>query len=408
MRILNLFMHPLFPVGAGNQANTFQMCRELVRQGHEVGLVHLSYTDRPVRRKVPATPPFIEEVSIPSPLIQPLGFLKKVANRLWQATFGTPLSIPFVFSRSNRREVRRMLVEGGYEVLIVHYVFAGRRLEELVPPGVRTVLFTHSLWFQHYAKLPSFSLLPGKLRLRRIQRMEYAVFRKFDGILVVGDYEKEILVGDGFAADRVLLCGVAADVAEAFPDVPKRHDLLFVAGISEHNNDALAAFLDHAWPGILEKRLPITFACAGKICQLPRLQGVPGAKLLGFVDDLERMYAETRLVINPVRIGVGVKVKVVEAMARGCAVLTTSNGAEGIAAPRGKAILVSDDLSQWAGIIEEYMGDDAKLSALGREALRWSQENLSAEKVYAPLSAWLTRAPAGVPGGGRVLQPSVR
>ena len=104
---------------------------------------------------------------------------------------------------------------------------------------------------------------------------------------------------------------------------------LFVGSGSFHNYDGIAWFLRDCWPGVRARvpsaRLDIYGSVCFRIADVP-----PGVVLHGVVDDLASAYAEAAVTIVPLRIGSGLKVKLIEAFAHGQAVLTTPIGAQGL------------------------------------------------------------------------------
>jgi glycosyltransferase involved in cell wall biosynthesis len=62
----------------------------------------------------------------------------------------------------------------------------------------------------------------------------------------------------------------------------------------------------------------------------------------GSVPDLEPYYRRAPLVVVPMRLGGGTRIKVLEALAHGKAVVTTSIGAEGLSLSRGEALEIAD------------------------------------------------------------------
>ena len=97
----------------------------------------------------------------------------------------------------------------------------------------------------------------------------------------------------------------------------------------------------------------------------------PNVTLLGFVENLDAVYDKAELVINPVRIGQGVKVKVVEALARGCIVLTTSNGAAGIHYKSEEFLVVDDEPKVWVDKILAYLQKRDDLQDIRSAALEF-------------------------------------
>ena len=124
-------------------------------------------------------------------------------------------------------------------------------------------------------------------------------------------------------------------IAESDDDsLPSRRDLLFVAGFSHPPNVDAAIWLCRDVFPVLRGRHPgLTLWLVGSnpTEQVQALAG-PSVRVTGHVSDLElnRHYSQARVVVAPMRFGAGVKSKVLEAMAHGCPVVTTSTGYQGL------------------------------------------------------------------------------
>lgn len=137
------------------------------------------------------------------------------------------------------------------------------------------------------------------------------------------------------------------DSKETAEDFTKRKDLLFVGGFKHPPNaDAVKWFAESIFPEIRRHIPDIRFLIAGSgagedILSLSSEES--GIRVLGFVSDeeLDRLYAKSRLTVVPLRYGAGVKGKVVEAIYKGSVIVTTSVGAEGI--PEAETVMTVTD-----------------------------------------------------------------
>ncbi len=104
--------------------------------------------------------------------------------------------------------------------------------------------------------------------------------------------------------------------------------------------------------------------------QVEALRDVAGVEVCGFVADLRRAMAESAVMAVPVRLGGGLRGKVLEAWSAGKAVVTTAVGAEGLPAVHRENALIADDAPAFAAALVELLSDDeqrARLGAAGRE-----------------------------------------
>lgn len=385
MRILNVFPDELFPVSSGSRSNTLALNNYLQSLGYKIDLASVNYSSESSGFKVvPASAgPFNFEVKIQSELCEPVwGLVKKFLNYSWVIFGGSPFSVPFFISKSNRKALAEFIQKQQYDIIIFHYHSMNRYLKEILLNDVKSCIFTHGI---RYHPLYSFWLLPKFLR----DKIEFRALNKYNKVIVVGDYERDIIIPWGFKSTDVFLCGVASELANTISISRREFDLLFVGGLSAHNSDAINFFLKEIWPKVLAARPSTTLLCVGSICSVPSLRGHPNVTPMGFVESLDAVYDEAELVINPVRIGQGVKVKVVEALARGCIVITTSNGAAGIHHKSEDFLLIDDDPKFWVDNILAYLHRKGELQGIRYAALEFSKTRFGNEVVFKAIKSWL-------------------
>lgn len=131
----------------------------------------------------------------------------------------------------------------------------------------------------------------------------------------------------------------------------------------------------------------------GNVCGgLLGIDTVPGVIVHGFVDDLVSAYAEIDVVANPIAFGGGLKIKNVEALCHGRALLTTPLGAEGLEKGAGIGFWVADGESEFARRLEELVSDEPGRRRLSGAALAYARSHLSADVVYAEMDAFIRDA----------------
>ncbi len=157
------------------------------------------------------------------------------------------------------------------------------------------------------------------------------------------------------------------------------NQLLYVGTLSwEANWDGLVWFLEGAWSKILAINPAINLVVIGKATESQRsfLLKFHHVEVKGFVDNLDEYFYQSQLFIAPLRFGSGIKVKVIEALYRGMAIVTTSVGAEGIGLTNDLNVIVADDLDQHVRLITNAMSDSHHCNKIANEARKYAQSNL--------------------------------
>jgi glycosyltransferase involved in cell wall biosynthesis len=186
--------------------------------------------------------------------------------------------------------------------------------------------------------------------------------------------------------------------AEARPD---RGTILFFGQISYYpNTDALLFFLRDVFPLLLRSHPSLRLVIVGPSAP-PAIQrwASPNVIITGPVDDVRPYLRAAQAVIVPLRIGGGTRLKILEAMAMGKAVVSTRLGAEGLAVTDQRDILLADGAEAFATEVRRVLEDDDLAAGLGGAARRlveaqydWRSSVRSLEALYR--SAMLARVSA--------------
>ena len=154
-------------------------------------------------------------------------------------------------------------------------------------------------------------------------------------------------------------------------------------------------FLDEVWP-IINASVPLAhLTIAGPNSQKIRHAEHPpaGVHFPGYVDDLDALYADTRVVVCPILSGGGTRVKIMEAAAYGKPVVTTTIGAEGIDLHNDKSILLRDEPNAFALACIALLQDQDLASRIGGCARQVISEKYERFKVISQLADHLRSTP---------------
>lgn len=246
----------------------------------------------------------------------------------------------------------------------------GRRL------GLPIVFDAHNVEFEivkRHAETLGLSPLRAvaAIEWRRLQRYERLLYKGCQLIYAVSDV-------DAHAIQR--LCGgdvptvvvpIALDARALTPVASLTDDpeLLFVGGCHwPPNADAVAFFVDRILP-IVQASLPaVRLTIVGRTTPevTRRFGGRQGVTLAGHVPSVEPYFANARVMVVPIRAGSGMRVKILDALARGVPVVTTTIGFEGIDAEPGVHLLVGDAPETFAAAVVRLLTDRSLACALSR------------------------------------------
>ena len=251
------------------------------------------------------------------------------------------------------------------------------------------VLRAHNLEHLIWQRLAQETTLPlNKLYLRHLAKTlksyELSVMNELDGIAAITHNDEE----------RFRLLGCTKFVSTipfgiSCPEViPLKNDslplTLFHIGSMNWlpNQEGIRWFLKECWP-IVHLRFPeVRLVLAGRGMPHWMLNTVmTGVEIRGEVPDATQFMYENGIMIVPLFSGSGVRVKIVEAMALGKTVITTSIGAEGIMCQHQKNILLADSPTDFLDAIISCFTEPGMAEKIGENARQYIQEYHLLEKV---------------------------
>ncbi|HEX5234815.1 MAG TPA: glycosyltransferase [Silvibacterium sp.] len=225
---------------------------------------------------------------------------------------------------------------------------------------------------------------------------EIAHLRNFDGVVTFSEHDRSILL-PWLAPEKVFVSPfpVPADTGIAV-EIPVRFNGQFILLASEvhpPNRDALAWLIDAIWPEIFRALPSARLNVIGKWSKSSMAKyNAPGVSFSGYIPDLAESL-RGGIMLAPLRIGSGIRVKILSAMAQGVPVVSTSIGSEGLFVTDSDDILVRDDASEFAEAAVAIARDHHLWARLAKAGVASITRNYSPEMVrqrrnhiYAALS----------------------
>ena len=182
-----------------------------------------------------------------------------------------------------------------------------------------------------------------------LKTMDFNLAKECDITLVVSSFERDIMLKES----PLLQIEILSIIHEIYPPTnsfSERKNIMFLGGFDHLPNvDAVKFFVQEIFPGIKREIPDIKFYIVGsnppkEIMSLRSDDTI----VSGYVKDLLPYFENCRALVAPLRYGAGIKGKIVEAMAHGLPVVTTSIGTEGMDLTDGKNILIADTPEEFA------------------------------------------------------------
>ena len=387
-----LFLVPwfLFPANTGGRIRTRDILRGLKGGRFEITLV----SPRPAQGPLP-------EAELTSVCDQFVGWPQSDPSRLASYTRAR-----FLFSElpisvaTDRSPAARIAIDAELkrqpDVVVVDFSHTA----VLMPArtDVPSVLFTHNVEaeiFRRHGDVARNLPLRAFWRSQRAKmaRFERAALRRFDGVVAVSEQDREFFVSE-YGVNNVSVIptgvdlayfGAKADPASARP--PADGDTVVFTGSMDWmpNIDSVNYLMADIWPHITSAKPKAHFTVVGRNPPKRLIDTAKGRGLnwefTGLVEDVRPYVRRSQVYIIPLRVGGGTRLKVFEAMAMGCPIVSTSIGVEGLPLEPGQHYLLADDPKDFAAAVLRLLDDAALRERLTRQAYAYVAEHFSSRVV---------------------------
>ena len=235
-------------------------------------------------------------------------------------------------------------------------------------------------------------LLLESFKLRRYEKKHCP---RFDLNIMVSEDDKSMLKAIS-PTSRIEVVENGVDV-NFFP--PKENHintnrLIFAGRMDQYSNmDAVLYFCSHVWPLVKERFPEMRFTIIGnnppaKLLELSKND--EKIEILGYVDDVRPLFAKATISICPIRDGGGTRIKILDAMAMGMPIVSTTIGCEGLDVIPGENVLIANTPMEFLDDIERLIFDSGLRKKLSNSARRtvenkysWSIIGEKLNNIYA-------------------------
>ena len=379
MRLLFLLPFPPDPCGAHGASRMTGQLLEGVVARHEVGAIYMRAPDEPpIDSALAGRLALAVEVRRPG-LSGPLGRALGIARG--RPTWATDWAVP-EFARRVREAVldwHPQLVQA--ELSVMGQYLAGARLDPALGGWPPSVLVDHDPGAATAKELAGWERglrrVGRRLDAAAWRRYERRVFGAADAVVVLSD-EDRARIATTAPPRRVSQIAPGVDPAAAAVD-PGGQAVVFVGGFGHPPNVEAALRLGRAIFPAVRARVPgATLEIVGgdPPAQLRALAG-KGVTVTGRVPDTRPHIDRAAVVVAPLSLGGGMRVKVLEALAMGKALVATPRALAGIDLTPGDQALVGETDAELAEAIATLLVDPERRRRLGEAAHDWAAEHLA-------------------------------
>ncbi len=277
-----------------------------------------------------------------------------------------------------------VLKEKEFDIVQLESIFMGEyipviRKHSKAKISVRTHNIEHMIWSRMIGNQKN----PAKKKYLSIQNtrlklFEYTVLKSADAIIPITTVDQTYFEGWGiqkpfFSSPTGLL--LEKYKVDHSKDLPQS---VFHFGSMDWmpNEEAVLWFAQNVWEKVVKEVPGAKFYIVGRGIS-PRVEdlGIPGVVVVGKTESPEKVYHSYSLMVVPLLSGSGMRIKLIEGMAYGKAIVSTSIGAEGIQVTNGKDCLLADQAGDFAKEVIALLKDESKRKTLETEARVFAEKN---------------------------------
>jgi glycosyltransferase involved in cell wall biosynthesis len=283
--------------------------------------------------------------------------------------------------------ISQHLAGRSYDVAIIEHFWCAPYVEQVAPHASRTILDLHNVESALYASLADTKPWPISAAFGRFARaaarMEARWIPRFSAVLATSEEDVHRIRGIAPASAMHVFPNALSPTEQP---LASEEDAIVFSGNFEYapNVSAVRFFRSQVWPRLRERWPGFRWRLVGRNAHgIARyIRGDARIEVTGPVADAVAELAKARVVVAPLLAGSGTRFKILEAWAAGRAVVSTTLGAEGLAARDGEHLLVADTPESFAAAVSGLLDSPearARLGAAGRALL---------EREYVWPRAW--------------------
>ncbi len=320
-------------------------------------------------------------------VVMPQSFIKKLLIRACIFAF-KPISVSNSHCREMYDMIKSVTRNEHFDVVQIEYTPMGQYLSAV--NGLTTLINVHDLMYvvaKRHAENMRFSRRKLEWLIDSIicSRYEARLYRRFDRVLTLSQKNKEFLIDCNSSLDvSVIPPGVDVCQVQESPSSSMGNKLIFMGAMWRSENvDAILYFYRSVF-GLIRNAVPdvhLYIIGGSPSKEVTDLSSDPHVKVTGYVENIHPYYNECDVSVAPIRIAGGVMCKILDAMAAGLPVVTTSKGNEGVGAKPDEEILVSDTAEGFANKIITLLQDGQLRREISQNGIAFIRRNFDWEQI---------------------------
>jgi len=292
---------------------------------------------------------------------------------------------PFFFAKYNKKRMRslisQLLSNNNFDLIQVEYNVMHHYSDLFV--NIPSVLVFHDISTKLYERGKNLGIKTDRRLYNIAKKIEVGIANKFDSIVTLTEEDKLYLINLGYNKE---ICVIPPQInVVSNIDIPKKpNTICFVGSYNRQPNvRAVEVLINDIYNNI---DFPVELNIVGK--SLPKylqkeIRNTEGINYLGFIDEIDEFIKTQMLMVAPIQLGAGLKMKIPHSLANGTPVITTPIGAEGIDISSENGLWVCDGIEMIIKKINALFGRQPILIGRGKAGQNAVKKLFSEEVILS-------------------------
>jgi glycosyltransferase involved in cell wall biosynthesis len=288
------------------------------------------------------------------------------------------------YSRQFENSLIDILGREDFDLIIFESIYTAPYLQAVrrvtaAPAFLRAHNIEHHIW-QGNCSLEKNPVKRTYLELltRRLAHYEKDICNRFDAILPITDEDGKMLRSMGCTLPMETI-PFGIDIENANSKKKEEYPSVFHLGAMDWrpNQDAMRWFLDETWPEVVKQFPAVKFYLAGRsIPEFFHKYASPNVEVVGEVPNAYDFMASKSIMVVPLFSGSGMRIKIVEGMALGKTIISTTLGACGINCENGRHMLIADTREEFVQHLQQTLSNQNYCDEIGKNAKDFAHSEL--------------------------------
>lgn len=386
MRILQICHKPPYPAVDGGAIAMNNITQGLIAEGHEVNLISISTPKHPViESDLPKE--YIDKTNFKSVFIDTqIKFNKAFFNLFSNGSYNIERFVSADFSAC----IEQTLKAKKFDVIILESLFVTPYIPTLRNlSSAKIILRAHNVEHKIWERISenTANILKRKyinFLARRMKNYELSVFNQLDAICAMTAVDVTEFKNLGFKkATAAIPTGyILKDLVDNPP--PVEEDSIFHLASMDWlpNVEGVNWFLNNVWENVYQSYPQAKLYLAGR--EMPQSFydiNINNVTVVGPVISAKKFFLEKNIMIVPILSGSGMRIKIIEGMALGKVIISTSIGAEGIKCKNGEHILIANTPKEFSEHIIHCLKDKSFCEQIGKNAKKLIENEYSNRSI---------------------------